>query len=483
MSSKCHLTLGQIAAAALSVPALISGLTYAFCQPFSDVLSACRRTSLPQEKISFCSQVIVLTRDRAVLERMYNRRGLAFAQLGEHRKAADDFTQAIALNPKLAGYYDNRQSAFKALGLFNEALSDANATIRLSPNLSFGYRSRALLFEAAGRHDQALADLSAAVEFEPRDAGLKFDRGKIQAEVGRFFEAIDSFNQALLINPEGIDAYRERGLTYEKVGSATSALRDLLVFARTNPNDSEVNAAIGRLQVPFKLPKEGLPNIAGLQPSSKPREPDHGDGSQGTGFFISSDGFAVTNAHVVAGCSAVRISSGLSSQTAADVIARDTSNDLALLKTNVTPKRIANLRASVKVGEGVSTFGYPLNGLLASAGNYTTGNVSALAGLNDDTRFLQISAPVQPGNSGGPLVDKAGRVVGIVTSKLNVLKLASLNQDMAQNVNFAIKASAVISFLDAYGAPFQSAKSDTEPQPADPVEEARSMTMMVGCIH
>jgi S1-C subfamily serine protease len=70
-------------------------------------------------------------------------------------------------------------------------------------------------------------------------------------------------------------------------------------------------------------------------------------------------------------------------------------------------------------------YGFPLTGALASGGNVTTGNITALAGLGDDSRFLQISAPVQPGNSGGPLLDRNGSVVGIVVSKLNALGVAS----------------------------------------------------------
>ncbi len=95
--------------------------------------------------------------------------------------------------------------------------------------------------------------------------------------------------------------------------------------------------------------------------------------------------------------------------------------------------------------------GFPLPGLLASEANVTTGTVSALAGIGNDTRFLQMTAPVQPGNSGGPLLDLEGRVVGVVVSKLDALKVASATGDIPQNVNFAIKAGVVRSFLDASG--------------------------------
>lgn len=143
--------------------------------------------------------------------------------------------------------------------------------------------------------------------------------------------------------------------------------------------------------------------------AAEPKEPTPGTSTQrpetrestGTGFIVSMGGFAVTNAHVVEGCSTVQVTPSLSRQEAASVIARDTANDLALLKTAAKASMPASLRSGVRVGESVSVFGFPLSGILATGGNFTTGTVAAAAGLGDDTRYLQITAPVQPGNSGG----------------------------------------------------------------------------------
>jgi S1-C subfamily serine protease len=72
----------------------------------------------------------------------------------------------------------------------------------------------------------------------------------------------------------------------------------------------------------------------------------------------------------------------------------------------------------------VVALGYPLSGVLAAETNVSVGNVSALAGIADDSRYLQISAPVQPGNSGRPLLDVSGHLVGIVTAKLDAVRIA-----------------------------------------------------------
>jgi len=171
--------------------------------------------------------------------------------------------------------------------------------------------------------------------------------------------------------------------------------------------------------------------------------------TSGTGLFVNSDGDILTNSHVVRGC--LRVSGGIpgSQMQNALVVARDHTNDLALLKSNFKPSVAPVLRTGVRTGEPVAVYGFPLAGLLPSTGNFTLGNVTATAGLRDDTSMLQVSAPVHPGNSGGPVLDHAGRVVGIVVGKLNTAPMVKEIGDIPQNVNFAIKTSIVLNFLEA----------------------------------
>ena len=124
--------------------------------------------------------------------------------------------------------------------------------------------------------------------------------------------------------------------------------------------------------------------------------------------------------------------------------------------------------------------GYPLRGLL-SGFNMTTGNLSSLSGLGGDTRYLQITAPVQPGNSGGPMLDSAGNLMGVVVSKLDAIKLAKITGDMAQNVNFAINVNVLRAFLDANSVDYDSASSDKPLAPTEIAEKARGFTVLVEC--
>jgi hypothetical protein len=125
----------------------------------------------------------------------------------------------------------------------------------------------------------------------------------------------------------------------------------------------------------------------------------------------------------------------------------------------------------------------PLAGLLSSGPMRTTGAVSALAGFADNQRQLQISAPVQPGNSGGPLLDMRGQVIGVVVSKLNAGQIARQTGDIPQNVNFAVKHTEALAFLREQNvAVTQGAASET-PRPADAVGEvAQPSTLFLRCL-
>ena len=135
----------------------------------------------------------------------------------------------------------------------------------------------------------------------------------------------------------------------------------------------------------------------------------------------------------------------------------------------------------VHSGDGVVAIGYPFHGLLTSDFTVTSGIVSSLSGILNDTRFLQISAPVQPGNSGGPLHDTSGLVVGVVSAKLDALKFASVTGNIPENISFAIKQGALRDFLDNSAVPYKTANAQTEKKTAEITSAARSYTMLIYC--
>jgi S1-C subfamily serine protease len=205
--------------------------------------------------------------------------------------------------------------------------------------------------------------------------------------------------------------------------------------------------------------------------------------ASGSGFFITRDGLVVTNAHVIEGCSALNVRTAQGAGAPATVLAQSQQDDLAVLKSSAPAAQIASLRVAPapRAGESVVAYGFPLSGLLSSTGNATTGSISALAGLRNDARHMQISAPVQPGNSGGPLVDMSGNVIGVIFSKLDALRVARAIKDIPQNINFAIKASVAANFLDANGVKYASAQPGKDLPVPDVVERAMAFAVHVRC--
>ena len=168
----------------------------------------------------------------------------------------------------------------------------------------------------------------------------------------------------------------------------------------------------------------------------------------GSGFFVTTDGHFITSFHVVAGASKIQIRVGETLYDAR-VTRSDPANDIALLKVEgeFIPLPLGS-PANVAIGDDVFTIGFPapqIEGLMAK---FTKGDISAVSGLGDDPRFFQISIPVQPGNSGGPLIDGHGNVVGIIAHTLSP-KVAIAQGFLPQNVNYAVKAAYVLPLIES----------------------------------
>lgn len=205
------------------------------------------------------------------------------------------------------------------------------------------------------------------------------------------------------------------------------------------------------------------------RPDSSPRE------STGSGFRVSKDR-VLTNQHVVDKCKKLLVNGQPATLTASDDNA-----DMALLNVKHLAGDVPQIRSEpARIGEDIAVAGYPLQGLL-SGFNMTRGSVSSLSGIGGDTRLLQITAAVQPGNSGGPVVDGAGRVVGMVVSKLS-WKTVSMTGSMPENVNFAINTDTLTAFLKTHQAGFSvSAGAARALSPPDVADKVRTFTVLINC--
>lgn len=170
-----------------------------------------------------------------------------------------------------------------------------------------------------------------------------------------------------------------------------------------------------------------------------PRQPQQA--GSGTAFVVRRDGTLLTNAHVVNGCNRVALDTGETLQ----VVASDSRRDLAILQNRALsfPRELRFRRdQTIDLGETTVLFGYPYYGDGTTALNVTNGIVSALTGLNDNPLNFQLNAALQPGNSGGPVLDSGGAVIGVA-----VARLTGGGRDAPQNVNYAIRGSIAEAFL------------------------------------
>ena len=282
--------------------------------------------------------------------------------------------------------------------------------------------------------------------------------------------------------------YRLGAFYLEGLGGTTDAVLAFVWYSRAAANERSgalaAHAAKARDKIAGTLSASEKARGAGLlnkstQGSGGQSEAAHRPRKQstGTGFIVSADGYVLTNNHVVAGCSEVHIK-----PLVVPVVAQDAGLDLALLKVGAKFKHFATFRdGEIRKGETVVVAGFPLPGVLASDLKITTGTVSGLAGPGNNKNLMQLSAPVQKGNSGGPLLDLSGHLVGVVVSKLDALKLARATGDLPQNVNFAIKGTVARDFMAANGIAAVSAPSEKNLPAADVAERAQFYTALIEC--
>ncbi|HTB01174.1 MAG TPA: trypsin-like peptidase domain-containing protein [Bradyrhizobium sp.] len=312
-----------------------------------------------------------------------------------------------------------------------------------------------------------------------------------QAQVRLFGTAVSPALVTAILPPHAAQQLRKaslmvalaKGATYQFNLTSTGPLLPVLANCVAKTKSAGVSNA-GDFSVP--PPKAGTANpvVASATPGPSQTTTAKKIDKSGTGFVVSSNGHILTNQHVIDGCVG-EIHGNLSGESpmALRIVSTDETNDLALLQGTATSlKDVATIREkAIHPGDAVVAIGYPFHGLLTSDFTVTTGIVSSLSGVFNDTRYLQISAAVQPGNSGGPLLDSSGHVVGMVAAKLNAIKFAKATGDIPENINFAIKTGALRDFLDNSVVSYQTAGARDELKTADMAHDARAYTLLISC--
>jgi len=171
----------------------------------------------------------------------------------------------------------------------------------------------------------------------------------------------------------------------------------------------------------------------------------------GTGFLFSDTDYIITNYHLIKNANSIIAKFTNGESISATVATKDSKNDIAILKLHsspnlsVTPIKIGN-SSQAKMGQKIFTIGYPVSNIMGVKPKYSEGVINSMTGIRDDPTFFQISVPIQPGNSGGPLFNDKGEVIGITTSSMSTLSINAIGA-IPQNVNYAIKSSFVKNIL------------------------------------
>lgn len=220
-------------------------------------------------------------------------------------------------------------------------------------------------------------------------------------------------------------------------GRDSARLRDELATQMTRSQVAEAEA-IARGYAPRSRDQAHAPEGDSTEQFS---------GSTGSGFFVTSTGHFVTCAHVIEGGQRIEVVIAGRSYPA-EVLCVDEDADIAVLRCQGTFSALP-LRDSkkVRIGDLIHTVGFPNPSLQGKAAKYSSGTVAALSGVLDDDRCFQVSLPVQPGNSGGALIDSTGAVVGVVAARLDESVTLKATGVMPENVNYAVKQSLLLALL------------------------------------
>ena len=266
----------------------------------------------------------------------------------------------------------------------------------------------------------------------------------------------------------------DQGSAYETINQWENGNKAKWIASQKKPSGSVAKKPEGELPgvktpeqitYPPKTKKETSKKVVKKSPEINPSLITIGSGS---GFYINNKGYALTNNHVIDICAqSVAVIDG--KETLFRVIATDKTNDVAVLKTDYRSRNYIKINEDgAKLGENIIAVGYPLAGRLSDSVKITRGIVSSLSGLDNNIGQIQIDAALQPGNSGGPVLNESGDLVGIASAGLNKLLMAKEAKYIPENVNFAVASPIVVNILKSkkvkYTTPsmFSGSYSNTE---------------------
>ena len=362
--------------------------------------------------------------------------------------------------------FANANIIFKGCSLEPNYGSDAIFTINLDQKLikvkdTYDLQERTRIFNIKKYYGNIITSSNITSSSETPDGGIEFLTQYVIDEV-----IFDLAKKTVSVNfskksniPEGLSRILDKK---EKAGrfkwniSSACNVENPYEIKPVEEKPKEVTKPEERKPEDTTKPEEKEPEIAEKPKEIKPEKiTEPVDESEliiigsGSGFFVSDQGHIASNAHVIGFCRRVKVYEN-GEEIFLDILATDIANDIGLVKGQFKNSQYLNIKMNgAELGEDIVAFGYPLVEKLSDSVKLTKGIVSALSGPHNNTALIQIDAALQPGNSGGPVLNMSGQVVGIASSGLAKLKMAKEQQVLPENVNFAVAAPTIASFLKA----------------------------------
>ncbi|MFQ5671981.1 MAG: tetratricopeptide repeat protein [Nitrospinales bacterium] len=432
--------------------------------------------------------------------------GTAYADRGDYHQAVSAFQRAIDQDPQSAEAHKKLGDAYCNMGLSEEAFSEYEEALRLDPNYADAHFSFGLAYSLTQQSRKAVEEYKETLRIDPNYVIAHYNLGVSYRKLGHNQEAIAEYLQALRIDPNYADAHLGLGVVYGNMGRNQAAVEEFKKAVKLKPDYATAHLGLGlgynlihdgrnaiihtlrakalyeqQTAVPGKFRNRKTKGLAearkslreyyrkyGYRPqdfsnlefAAVPQEPDFHNRRLtpllknklpqivGTGFSLGASGYIVTNYHVVKEAKQIRVTFLDGDTVSAGIAVKDPQNDVAFLKPARLPKlAVRNITfgdsGKMKVGQKVFTLGFPLSNILGRQPKYSEGVINALSGVGDDPKAFQISVPIQSGNSGGPLFNEKGEVVGLVSSSLDSANTAQIFSNPPQNVNFAIKSAFI----------------------------------------
>jgi len=197
------------------------------------------------------------------------------------------------------------------------------------------------------------------------------------------------------------------------------------------------------------IPSVTAQSVVKVYSSGAPPQPTYEQVSSGSGFAISSDGVVVTNYHVVKGCQKLKVHL-LGKAVEATTLFQDERNDIAIIKGDFRPKGYFNVSDKrPRLLQDIYVAGFPFGKDMSTTVKVTKGIISSLAGMENNYSNIQIDAALHQGNSGGPILDNEGKVVGVAVSRLDKMKAFKKYGQISENTNFGVKARTLSDIMES----------------------------------